>query len=446
MTNNQSLRGTKPNIILVLCDDLGYGDIACFGSNQNMTPTLDHLQITGAKLTDFHVVSPVCSPSRAGLMTGCYPQRVGLGRGDHFCVLLPGDPIGINPEETIIPKALKTAGYRTHMIGKWHLGDQAPFLPTKNGFDTFFGLPYSNDMCYYHPDLHVKFPPLPLMREDEIIGKDPSQGNLNELYVKEAVALIERQDNAPFFLYFAHMYVHWPFYPPHSFLKQSKGNRYRAEVEFIDWAMEQMIAALNRVDKRKNTLIVFTSDNGGVLRYGSNGQLRGQKGDVYEGGVRVPCIVNWPGKISEGIIIDNLLTTMDLLPTFAHLAGVSISNDKKIDGENVTNVLIGVGPKENRELIIYHDNILKAVRKGDWKLILNTKELFNLLDDPNEKNNQYSTNPDIVSDLMLLAQRYRNELGDGDKLGTSVRKPGRVDNPTTMFPLDEDSPLTAEYE
>ncbi len=443
----KKIEKSKPNIILVVCDDLGYGDIGCFGSTRSNTPVLNQMAKEGIKLTDFHVVSPVCSPSRAGIMTGCYPQRVGLGRGESFCVLLPGDSIGINPEEVILPKVMKQSGYVTKMIGKWHLGDQPPFLPANNGFDSFFGLPYSNDMCYYHPALRVTFPPLPLMRQNEIIQKDPKQGSLNEEYIREATTFINENHDKPFFLYLAHMYVHWPFYPPQSFLESADGDRYRAEVEFIDWGMGEIRYALKQNNIQDNTIVIFTSDNGGVLQYGSNGPLRGQKGWIYEGGMRVPCIINWPGKIKSEEVIDSLTTTMDLLPTLATIIGVKLPKDKKIDGFDISEQLLARRRfPEGRVLCYYHDNVLLAIRKGDWKYIIPTNELFNLETDLGEKNNLVKDNPDKIDELLEIAEQYRTELGDGQRIGSGVRAPGKVEDPRLLFELDPSVDYTAEYE
>ncbi len=442
-----SVNTKKPNVILVLCDDLGYGDIGCFGSTRSKTPTLDQMAREGAKLTDFHVASPVCSPSRAGILTGCYPQRVGLGRGENFCVLLPGDRIGINPDEIIIPKIMKQSGYVTKMIGKWHLGDQPPFLPANNGFDSFFGLPYSNDMCYYHPDLKVTFPPLPLMRQNEIVGKDPRQGPLNEEYIAEATSFIETHHTHPFFLYLAHMYVHWPFYPPTSFLAKADNDKYRAEIEFIDWGMAQIFATLEKHGIKDNTLVIFTSDNGGVLRYGSNGPLRGQKGDIYEGGMRVPCLVRWPLEVRGGRIIDSLTTSMDFLPTLASIVGVKLDANHIVDGLDISAGLRNQQkfPKD-RILCYYHENILRAIRKGDWKYIIQTNELFYLPNDIGEQKNLSQGNEAKIRELMELVEKYRAELGDGERIGEGVRPCGRVASPKKLFEVDESVYYTAEYE
>lgn len=443
----KSVRGSKPNIIFVLCDDLGFGDLGCYGSTRSNTPVLDRLAKQGIKLNDFHVSSPVCSPSRASIMTGCYSQRIGLGKGENFVVLLPGDSIGISSEEETIPQVLKRAGYSTKMIGKWHLGDQPEFLPTRHGFDEYFGLPYSNDMCYFHPFLEMMFPPLPLMREDQVVETDPRQGFLNERYIDEATQYIEKHSHEPFFLYLAHMVVHWPFYPPHAFLHQADGDKYRAEIEYLDWGMKQIVQTLERQNLRDNTLIVFTSDNGGVLQFGSNGSLRGQKGDVYEGGMRVPCIVNWPSAIRGENDRSSMMTTMDLLPTFAALAGVELHPGRLIDGEDYSEILFGDQMIQmDRRMCYYHNNVLKAVRRGPWKLILATNELFHLMDDVSESVNRYGEFPEIVDQLLSLAEAYRDELGDGDRIGKGVRPPGRVDYPKTLIALEPNSPWTAEYE
>jgi arylsulfatase A-like enzyme len=419
-----------PNFIIVLCDDLGYGDLGCYGSTLNKTPRLDRMATEGVKFTDFYVSAPVCSPSRASLMTGCYAQRIGLGRGFSHAVLRPGDPIGISSEETTIAEMLKQRSYHTCLIGKWHLGDQPPFFPTRHGFDQFFGLPYSNDMKRDEGMLK-HFPLLPLMKNEEIIEVDPDQSSLTERYTEIAVQYIIEHKDKPFFLYFAHKYVHLPLYATDRFLRQSQNGVYSAAVECIDWSLGRILDTLKEQGIDDNTMVIFTSDNGSNAKNGgSNAPLRGKKGTTWEGGMRMPCLMRWPGRIPAGHICRELATTMDLFPTLALLAQVDAARERSVDGKNIWPLISAViGAKTPHEAFFYYrENNLEAVRSGPWKYHLHTNMLFNLEEDISESENLADRHPGHIHQLQILADRCRTELGDGGIAGTKQRPSGKVDH------------------
>ncbi|MDP7134262.1 MAG: sulfatase-like hydrolase/transferase, partial [Planctomycetota bacterium] len=294
------MTSARPNIILINCDDLGYGDLGCYGSEVNKTPALDRMAEEGMRFTDFYQASAVCSPSRGAMLTGCYPRRIGFGSFEGRWVLFPGQAVGLNQEEKTVASLLKEQGYATMLVGKWHCGDQPEFLPTRHGFDHYYGIPYSNDMGRQAGREH--YPPLPLMDDDAVIQEQPDQASITERYVERSVRFIRENRGQPFFLYFAHMYVHLPLYAPQRFLRQSENGSYGAAVECIDWAASVLFDEIKELGLDENTLIVFTSDNGsrGRDEGGSNSPLRAQKGTTWEGGQRVPCIVRWPGKVPAG--------------------------------------------------------------------------------------------------------------------------------------------------
>ncbi|MDA1258313.1 MAG: sulfatase [Chloroflexi bacterium] len=477
---------TQPNIILINCDDLGYGDLGVYGSKINKTPAIDRMAAEGMRFTDFYMASPVCSPSRGAMMTGCYPPRISFGDFEGNWVLMPGQAVGLNPDETTIAGALKDVGYTTKIIGKWHCGDQREFLPTNHGFDSYFGLPYSNDMGRQIDDPHTTDPerierlrarpPLPLIRDEEVVQEQPDLRALTERYAEEAVRFIRDNKAGPFFLYFAHMYVHLPLYAPDRFVNASDNGDYGACVGGVDWVTEVLMDELKRQDLDENTLVIFTSDNGSRMQDqgGSNGALRGIKGTTWEGGQRVPCIVRWPGRIPAGEVRSDIASSIDFLPTITGIAGANIPRDTIIDGKDISSLLFtadDVTPPRD-EFFYYMGNRLEAVRKGKWKLHVSrelrpdqrtgvvTQEvldanantipgLFDLESDIGETTNVYDNHPDVVAELSALAAACREDIGDEATgvVGKNIRPAGRVDNPDTLTHYDPEHPyIYAEYD
>ncbi|TVR49822.1 MAG: Cerebroside-sulfatase [Puniceicoccaceae bacterium] len=449
----------QPNIILVNCDDLGYGDLGCYGSSVNRTPHLDRLAREGMRFTDFYMASAVCSPSRCAMMTGCYPPRIGCGEFDGKAVLFPADATGLHPDETTVARCLKDAGYATAIVGKWHCGDQPEFLPTHHGFDHYYGLPYSNDMGLQkvRPDARV---PLPLLRDEEVIQQQPDQTGLTERYVEESIRFLRANRDRPFFLYFAHMHVHLPLLVSERFLSASQNGPYGAAVECIDWAMGALLHELEALGIDENTLIVFTSDNGSRARGegGSNGPLRGHKGQLWEGGIRLPCIVRWPGWVPAGTVNRTLFSSLDFLPTFCALAGAPLPG-RPIDGKDFANVLRGEavdGPRDG--FAYYWKNSLCAVRSGKWKRFVAhnegqkcppAAELYDLEADPGETTNLYEQHPEVVRRLDHLLERFREDIGDDltGAPGANRRPSGRVANPVPLCTYDPDHPyMIASYD
>ena len=432
---------SKPNFIVVFCDDLGYADIGPFGSKKNKTPHLDRMAREGMRLTDFYSTCPVCTPSRASLMTGCYPRRVNMHVDEkNLCVLFPAARKGLNPSEKTVAEVLKMQGYATMCIGKWHLGDHPDFMPTSQGFDHYYGIPYSNDM-------NRKAVPLPLVRDltaiEDSVQRDTT---ITTRYTKEAVKFIKSNRNRPFFLYLPHTAVHLPLVPGERFKGTSKDGPYGDWVQEIDWSMGQLFDALKESGVDENTLVLFTSDNGSAReKHGSNLPLRGRKGRTDEGGMRVPCVVRWPGKIPAGSSSDTITSTLDLLPTLAHLSG-GATGGHVIDGKNIWPILSGQSKADPREAFFYYQmDQLQAVRSGDWKLFVPLKskkrnwgkpegeqplKLFNLAKDIHEDHNVANQNPDVVEKLLAHAEAARADLGDVGHEGKGQRKAGWVDTPS----------------
>jgi len=445
----------RPNIILINCDDLGYGDLGCYGATLNRTPALDQLAQRGIRFTDFYMAAPVCSPSRGAMLTGCYPPRIGFGRFEGRYVLFPGQPVGLDPAEITIARLLQQSGYATRIVGKWHCGDQKEFLPTRHGFDSYYGLPYSNDMgIRFEGD---EYPPLPLLRDDEVIQQQPDQSSLTERYVEESVRFLRENAGRSFFLYFAHMHVHVPLYVADRFIKESKNGRYGAAVECIDWATGAILQELKSLGIEENTLVIFTSDNGAVChgKWGSNGDLRGTKGSTWEGGMRVPCIMRWPGRIPEGTVCRALATAMDFYPTLAELCGIPVPEDRRIDGKSILSLMRKPDAESPHDVFFYYaGNALEAVRNRAWKLHVRkgareVGELYNLEEDAGETTNVYESHPSVVADLMAQLELCREDLGDDacGKEGKGVRPIGRVDNPDTLTHYDPNHPyMIAMYD
>ena len=465
----------RPNIILINCDDLGYGDLGCYGSEKNRTPHLDRMAAEGLRFTDFYMASPVCSPSRGGMLTGCYPNRVGFDDFDGLPVLFPGHSKGLHPDETTFADVLKEQGYATALVGKWHCGDQREFLPTEHGFNHYFGIPYSNDMGrqalqqdrsfirrfekmlgtdYDNPDdpEALNLPPLPLLKDDEVFQEQPDQAALTERYVGECIDFIRTNKEGPFFLYFAHMYVHLPIYVPQPWLENSQNGRYGAAVEHIDWSVGVILAELEKQGLDGNTLVIFTSDNGSRARDegGSNAPCRGTKATCWEGGQRVPMIARWPGTVPAGETRTGWASAMDFLPTFAKLAGTNPPEDRALDGVDLSASLLesGKDPQREEPFFYFHHGSLHAVREGDWKLhlarrseergeLVEVRELYHLREDVGETCDRAAGEPAVVARLEKLADEARHDLGDrfhGIE-GTGRRPQGEVrpNKPLTRF-------------
>ena len=389
-----------PNIIIIFADDLGYGDLGCYGSSIP-TPNLDRMAAEGVRLTRFYSASPVCSPSRAALLTGRYPARTGIVN-----VLMPSSSHGLNPAELSIPRMLKERGYRTGMVGKWHLGSQPSTNPCANGFDEFYGLPYSNDMY-----------PLPMMRNTNVVEDQAVQPQLTEKFTRNAVDFIQRQADSPFFLYLAHTAPHIPLVPSARFKGRSGQGQYGDVVMELDWSVGQVLDALKAKEIDNNTLVVFTSDNGPWYQ-GSAGRLQGRKGSTYEGGVREPFIARFPGAIPGGRSIDALTSTMDLMPTVARLCGGAPG---AVDGVDIWQILTGENEYPGREPLLFFDQWnVQCVRWGPWKLHLSryntypwtaeppegrrnlplrSPELYNVDEDPTESYDRAADNQEIVKRL-----------------------------------------------
>ena len=337
----KAAEAARPNFIIIFCDDLGYADIGPFGSEKHRTPHLDRMAAEGRKFTSFYVTSGVCTPSRSSLMTGCYPKRVGLHVNEKGAgVLFPGNQRGLNPSEVTLAEVLKARGYATGIVGKWHLGDQPAFLPTRQGFDYYFGIPFSNDMG--QKDRPSKpYPPLPLLRMEKVIEEEPDQRLLTQRYTREAIAFIERHKAKPFFLYLPHSMPHWPQYSSERFAGKSANGKWGDAAEEIDWSTGEILKALKANGLDKKTMVIFMSDNGGAVRHGASNQpLRGGKGSTWEGGHRVPFVVRWPGTIPPGTGTDALVTSMDLLPTLAKLAGAKPPADRTLDRKDIAPLLL----------------------------------------------------------------------------------------------------------
>lgn len=406
---------SKPNIVFIMADDLGYGDIGAFGAKDIRTPNIDGLAQKGIKFTEFYCPSPVCSPTRAGLLTGRYPRRMGIDG-----VFFPESFTGIPSSEVTIAEALKEQGYTNSIIGKWHLGHHLQYLPLQNGFDEYFGIPYSNDMMG-----------TVYMRGNEVAEYKVDQRYTTKVYAEEAVKFIEKNKNKPFFLYLAHTMPHVPIYASPEFEGKSKRGLYGDVIEELDWSVGQVVQALKKNGLEENTLLVFTSDNGPWMAFdvegGSPGPLREGKQTTFEGGMRVPTVACWPGKIKAGTVYDNIATHFDFFPTFIKLVGVANYQSKKpLDGEDITPILTGTGKRKGDELLYYFNGELQAYRKGDWKIkfpyagnkgILGVKDvaahdtlLFNLKQDVGEQQNLLKSNPGKAKELLASLEKYKTTI------------------------------------
>ncbi len=433
-----------PNIVLIFIDDLGYGDIGPFGNTTVKTPHLDQLASEGMKFTSFYA-TPVCSMSRACLMTGCYNARVSIPG-----VLFPGSQIGLHPNEVTLAEIAKQRGYATTCIGKWHLGHREPFLPTKQGFDSYFGIPYSNDMtidtqharfakgCLFRDDMTEEKAraeairhTVPLMRGNEIVEYPADQSTLTQRYTTEAVQFMRDHKSVPFFLYLPHAMVHVPLAASDTFRGKSGHGLFGDAVEEIDWSVGQIMQTLKELQLDERTLVIFTSDNGAAS--GSSAPWRGKKATNFEGGVREPCIMRWTGRIAAGTTCHQIAGNIDLLPTFAKLIGTEPPQDRVLDGRDITALLFNpqAGPVRDTHLYFTANSTLAAIRQGDWKLFLpqqgnnanakkkNAKQanteatgpiLYNLANDPIESKNLADEHPEIVARLLAEASTREAEI------------------------------------
>lgn len=434
-----------PNFVLIVCDNLGYGDIEPFGSKKHRTPNLTRLALQGRKFTHFYSASGVCTPSRAALMTGCYPSRVSMDVTDG-AVLRPVSKIGLHPQERTITELLKANGYATAIFGKWHLGDQPEFLPTHQGFDYYLGIPYSDDMT---PRAGKNWPELPLMENERVIEAPTDRDLLTKRLNEAAVKWIGEHRREPFFLYMAECMpgsTRAPFASPR-FKGKSKNGPWGDSIEELDWSAGQLLDALQRHGLDDNTLVIWTSDNGAPRRsppQGLNSPLGGWGYSTAEGGMRVPCIMRWPERIPAGTVCDQLCTTMDMLPTFASLAGTEVPSSPPIDGLDIRSLLMDHGAASPHQAFYYYFlEQLQAVRVGDWKLYLAYKSrtrdgntvtakqrLYDIRKDPGETNNVVKLHADVVAQLVKYAEQAHAELGDLGLRGTGRRPHGLVDHPT----------------
>ena len=456
----------KPNIVLINCDDMGYGDLGCYGSRVNRTPFLDGLAREGMRFTSCYTASPVCSPSRASLMTGCYPPRVGINR-----VLFPGEGYGLSGEEYTLPQMLKDAGYRTMIVGKWHCGDQEEFLPCRHGFDSYYGLPYSNDMGMQKGrEDKEKYPPLPLLSDGQVIQEQPDQRGLTERYVERCISFIRENKDSPFFLYFAQMHVHLPLYAQDRFVAESENGDFGACMGEVDWSCAAIARELKRLGLYEDTLFIFTSDNGSRGDHGaSNAPLKGAKFTTWEGGQRVPMIVSWPGHVPQGTVNNGIFCQIDFLPTFAALVGQKLG-EKPIDGINQLSTFFDPEVCPRKDMAYFGPNrqgeeygYFNAYRYGDWKLHFRYKDvtkslygpeteglmLFNLSRDVGETQDVKDQYPQIVEELAKRTAVIREELGDqpSGQPGYACRPCGIVENPVTLTVYEEDHPyIVAMYD
>jgi arylsulfatase A len=457
---------TRPNVVLIFIDDMGYGDIGPFGSTKVRTPHLDRFAAEGMKFHSFYA-TPVCSMSRAALMTGCYNARVSMPG-----VLFPQSEIGLNPEETTVAELLKQQGYATICIGKWHLGHREPFLPERQGFDSYFGIPYSNDMSI--DPKHAKFAKecvfrdgvtaesargeaikntVPLMRGAEVVEYPADQATLTKRYTEEAVKFMREHRAGPFFVYLPHTMVHGPLAASDEFKGKSQSGLLGDAIEEIDWSVGQIMQTIKDLQIDDNTLVIFTSDNGPAA--GSAGPWRGKKATNYEGGVREPCIMRWPGKIPAGTDCQQIAGNIDVLPTLAKIAGAPVSSDntvagRVIDGREITSLMFDVKAGPVRDVHLYYrDANLQATRKGSWKLFFTAPapagkqakkkaeeakksaevaagpELYNLADDPYETKNVAAEHPQVVAELQALGKERGDEIRDHKRpVGSLKREKG----------------------
>jgi len=472
LTTSWAVAAERPNIILIVTDDMGYADMGTQGARGFATPHLDRMAAEGSRFTHFYVPQAVCTASRAGFLSGCYPNRIGLqGAFNHT------SRGGIHGDEWLLPEMLKDLGYATAGMGKWHLGTRLKFHPMRHGFDEWFGIPYSNDNTKYHPSLASEMPPLPLYDAEKVIELDPDQSRFTQRFTERAVSFIERHAEKPFFLYLPHVMPHVPIFASETFKGRSQAGLYGDVMEEIDWSVGEILATLKRLKLDENTLVIFFSDNGPFLSYGehagSAAPLREGKLTTFEGGVRVPCLMRWPGRVPAGRVSAEPFMAIDLPPTLTELTGGKAATHK-IDGRSVKPLLLGEkdAASPHEALFFYSGTALQAVRSGPWKLHfphpyitpagepgrggkpsnwgklaptsitqsgvegIATRHgyrieqlelsLFNLEEDPGEKTNLASAHPDLVKKLSALAEAARADLGDSlqNVTGSGLREAG----------------------
>lgn len=429
----------KPNFVIILADDLGYGDLGCYGHPTIRTPNLDRMAAEGQKYTSAYVAAPLCTPSRAGLLTGRLPIRSGMCSSKRG-VLFPDSTGGLPASELTLAEALKSLGYTNACVGKWHLGHLPSYLPARHGFDYYFGLPYSNDMDHvshkgregiFHPK--VEYFNVPLMRNEQIIERPANQNTLTRRYTGEAIGFIKKNKDRPFFLYFAHTFPHVPLFASDKFRDTSRRGIYGDAVEELDWSVGQVLQTLRDEGLARDTLVVFTSDNGPWLiqdlHGGSAGLLREGKGSTWEGGMREPFLVWGPGRVPAGRTVHEMVSTLDLLPTLLTLAGGRPPSDRTLDGYDVSPLFLGTGPSPRKVMFFYRGDTLYAVRKESYKAHFITENasgpdrrrrehnpplLFNLDHDPSERFDISKDHPEVVAEFQKIAEKHRQTIERGE--------------------------------
>ncbi len=433
----------RPNFVVIFCDDLGWGDLACFGHPTIATPNLDRMAAEGTRMTQFYVASSVCTPSRAALMTGRYPVRSGMWGQRR--VLFPDSIGGLQESEVTIAEVLKSVGYSTGMVGKWHLGHLPEYLPTRHGFDSYYGIPYSNDMDNVAPKSvkgrevfrkpnyqHFNVPLLDGTREGGVkeIERPTDQRTITRRYTFEAIDFIREQKQDPFFLYLAHSLPHVPLFRHTAFADHSRAGLYGDVIEEIDWSVGQILGELRDQNLHEKTLVIFTSDNGPWLVFddhgGSAGPLRNGKGTTFEGGMRVPGLVWMPGTVPQGVVTAELASTLDLLPTFASMSGAKLPDDLVHDGFDLTNLWVDQRPSERESMFYYRDQRLMAIRHGRFKAHYITQDsyvpggnrpaahdpplLYDLEVDIGEQRNVASSQPSVLAEIAEIRRRHEADL------------------------------------